>query len=172
MLDGLYVGRRRIAGKRLVPNRGGPKSGHSPALFRASAFRITLYSFRASDRSPRKVLFFPRSGGGYVARVTAGDPVNRHIPSVDVLFRSVAQHAGPRAFGVMLTGMGADGAQAMRTMRDRGACKLVQDEATCVVFGMPRAAIAAGAADEVLPLLDIPRRLAERIAQAGPARLA
>lgn len=111
-------------------------------------------------------LHVERSAGGYVARVTAGDPVNRHIPSVDVLFRSVAQHAGPRAFGVMLTGMGADGAQAMRVMRDRGAFNLVQDEASCVVFGMPRAAIAEGAADEVLPLMEIPKRLAERVIQA------
>ena len=109
-------------------------------------------------------LHVERSAGGYVARVAAGEPVNRHIPSVDVLFRSVAQHAGPRAFGVMLTGMGADGAQAMRVMRDRGAFNLVQDEASCVVFGMPRAAIAAGAADEVLPLMEIPRRLVERVA--------
>ena len=111
-------------------------------------------------------LHVERSAGGYVARVTAGDPVNRHIPSVDVLFRSVAQHAGPRAFGVMLTGMGADGAEAMRVMRDRGAFNLVQDEASCVVFGMPRAAIAAGAADEVLPLMEIPKRLAERVSLA------
>ena len=96
-----------------------------------------------------------------------GEPVNRHKPSVDVLFRSVAKHAGPRATGVMLTGMGADGATAMREMRDRGAWNLVQDEASCVVFGMPREAIAAGAANEVLPLDQMARHLLQRVAQQG-----
>ena len=104
--------------------------------------------------------------GGYVARVRDGEPVNRHKPSVDVLFRSVARWAGARATGVMLTGMGADGALAMREMRDHGAFNLVQDEASCVVFGMPREAIAAGAADEVLPLAAMAQRLAARL---GPA---
>ncbi|MGZ5272281.1 MAG: CheB methylesterase domain-containing protein, partial [Ramlibacter sp.] len=101
-----------------------------------------------------------------VARVRDGEPVNRHKPSVDVLFRSVARWAGARATGVMLTGMGADGALAMREMRERGAFNLVQDEASCVVFGMPREAIAAGAADEVLPLGAMAQRLAARL---GPA---
>jgi two-component system chemotaxis response regulator CheB len=103
--------------------------------------------------------------GGYVARVLDGEPVNRHKPSVDVLFRSVARWAGARATGLMLTGMGADGASAMREMRDRGAYNLVQDEASCVVFGMPREAIAAGAADEVLPLHAIAQRLLARVRQ-------
>ncbi|HZY19170.1 MAG TPA: chemotaxis response regulator protein-glutamate methylesterase [Ramlibacter sp.] len=97
--------------------------------------------------------------GGYVAKVTDGEPVNRHKPSVDVLFRSVARCAGARATGMMLTGMGADGATAMREMRDRGAWNLVQDEASCVVFGMPREAIAAGAANEVVPLPAMAQRL-------------
>jgi two-component system chemotaxis response regulator CheB len=96
--------------------------------------------------------------------VTEGEPVNRHQPSVEVLFRSVAAHAGPRASGIMLTGMGADGARAMREMRDRGAYNFVQDEASCVVFGMPREAIAAGAADEVLPLRAIAQRLLAHLA--------
>ena len=104
-----------------------------------------------------------RSGANYIARITEGDPVNRHRPSVEVLFKSAARVAGPNAVGIMLTGMGADGASAMREMRDAGSYNLVQDEATCVVFGMPREAIAAGAADEVLPLAQIAPRLIERL---------
>ena len=111
-----------------------------------------------------------RSGANYLARVRDGDPVNRHRPSVEVLFASAARVAGPNALGVMLTGMGADGARAMRAMRDAGAFNLCQDEASCVVFGMPREAIAAGAADEVLPLEAIAPRLLERLrATAGLA---
>jgi two-component system chemotaxis response regulator CheB len=109
-----------------------------------------------------------RSGANYIARVVEGDPVNRHRPSVDVLFRSAARVAGPNAVGIMLTGMGADGAAAMKEMRDAGSYNLVQDEASCVVFGMPREAIAAGAAHEVLPLAQIAPRLIERLrASAG-----
>jgi two-component system chemotaxis response regulator CheB len=93
-----------------------------------------------------------KSGANYVARVADGDPVNRHKPSVEVLFKSAATCVGPNAMGIMLTGMGADGAKAMREMRDAGAHCVAQDEATCVVFGMPREAIAAGAVHEVLPL--------------------
>jgi two-component system chemotaxis response regulator CheB len=96
-----------------------------------------------------------RSGANYVARVHDGDPVNRHKPSVEVLFRSGARVVGPNAIGIMLTGMGADGAKAMREMRDAGAYCVAQNEASCVVFGMPREAIAAGAVQEVLPLKDI-----------------
>ena len=84
-----------------------------------------------------------RSGANYIARVRDGEPVNRHRPSVDVLFESAARVVGPNALGVMLTGMGADGAQAMREMRDAGSYNICQDEASCVVFGMPREAIAA-----------------------------
>lgn len=104
-----------------------------------------------------------RQAAGYVAEVHDGEPVNRHRPSVEVLFRSVAHCAGRNAIGVMLTGMGADGATGMRAMRDAGAYNLVQDEATCVVFGMPREAIAAGAADEILPLQRISTRLLQRL---------
>ncbi|HEX5310197.1 chemotaxis response regulator protein-glutamate methylesterase [Aquabacterium sp.] len=93
-----------------------------------------------------------RSGANYIARVQDGDPVNRHKPSVEVLFKSAARVVGPNAIGIMLTGMGADGAKAMREMRDAGAYCVAQDEASCVVFGMPREAIAAGAVQEVLPL--------------------
>jgi two-component system chemotaxis response regulator CheB len=104
-----------------------------------------------------------KSGANYIARVQDGDPVNRHKPSVEVLFRSAARVAGPNAIGIMLTGMGADGARAMREMRDAGGYNYVQDEASCVVFGMPREAIAAGAAHEVLPLGQIAPRLVERL---------
>jgi len=111
-----------------------------------------------------------RAGGGYLARVSEGEPVQGHQPSVEVLFRSVAAAAGPHATGIMLTGMGGDGALAMREMRERGAWNLVQDEASCVVFGMPREAIAQGAADEVLPLARIaPRLLTHLAARRQPA---
>jgi len=104
-----------------------------------------------------------RSGANYVARVRDGEPVNRHKPSVQVLFESAARAVGPNALAVMLTGMGADGAQAMRVMRDAGSYNICQDEASCVVFGMPREAIARGAAHEVLPLARIAAALAARL---------
>jgi len=104
-----------------------------------------------------------RSGANYVARVRDGDPVNRHKPSVEVLFQSGARVVGPNAFGIMLTGMGADGARAMKEMRDAGSYNLCQDEASCVVFGMPREAIAHGAAHEVLPLAQIAPQLIQRL---------
>jgi two-component system chemotaxis response regulator CheB len=111
-----------------------------------------------------------RSGANYVARVRDGEPVNRHKPSVEVLFESAARVVGPNALGVMLTGMGGDGAKAMRQMREAGSWNVAQDEASCVVFGMPREAIAAGAAHEVLPLPAIAARLIERLrSTAGQA---
>ena len=111
-----------------------------------------------------------RSGANYIARVQDGEPVNRHKPSVEVLFESAARVVSRNALGVMLTGMGADGAKAMRSMRDAGSYNLVQDENSCVVFGMPREAIAHGAAHEVLPLTQIAPRLIEWLrANAGLA---
>jgi two-component system, chemotaxis family, protein-glutamate methylesterase/glutaminase len=104
-----------------------------------------------------------RSGANYIARVRDGEPVNRHKPSVEVLFGSAARVVGPNALGVMLTGMGADGARAMKVMRDAGSWNVCQDEASCVVFGMPREAIAHGAAHEVMPLLKIASALIERL---------
>jgi len=104
-----------------------------------------------------------RSGSNYVARVSDGEPVNRHKPSVEALFVSAARVVGPNALGVMLTGMGADGATAMKAMRDAGSWNLAQDEASCVVFGMPREAIAQGAAHEVLPVTQIGPKLIERL---------
>ncbi|MDZ4145164.1 MAG: chemotaxis response regulator protein-glutamate methylesterase [Burkholderiales bacterium] len=108
-----------------------------------------------------------RSGANYIARLDDSEPVNRHKPSVDVLFHSVAVNVGPNAVGVMLTGMGKDGTVAMREMRDAGARNIAQDEASCVVFGMPREAIAAGAVEEVLPLQDIARRVLELVRGSG-----
>jgi len=102
-----------------------------------------------------KQFYISRSGANYVAVVDDGEPVNRHKPSVEVLFNSAAQVAGRNAYAIMLTGMGNDGAKAMRGMRDAGSYNYVQDEASCIVFGMPKEAIAAGAADEVLPLVQI-----------------
>lgn len=111
-----------------------------------------------------------RSGANYIARVQDGEPVNRHKPSVEVLFESAARVVGRNALAVMLTGMGADGAKAMRSMRDAGSYNLVQDENSCVVFGMPREAIAHGAANEVLPLTQIAPRLIDWLrANAGLA---
>ncbi|MDE2298166.1 MAG: hypothetical protein KGK18_08355, partial [Burkholderiales bacterium] len=111
-----------------------------------------------------------RSGANYIARVQDGEPVNRHKPSVEVLFESAARVVGRNALAVMLTGMGADGARAMRAMRDAGSWNIAQDEASCVVFGMPREAIAHGAAHEVLPLAQIAPRLIEWLrANAGAA---
>ena len=109
-----------------------------------------------------------RSGSNYVAVVEDTEPVNRHRPSVEVLFRSAARVLGPNAIGIMLTGMGGDGAQAMREMKDAGSYNYVQDETSCVVFGMPRMAIQAGAAHEILPLNQIATALLNRLA-SNPA---
>jgi two-component system chemotaxis response regulator CheB len=108
-----------------------------------------------------------RSGANYLAVLDDCEPVNRHRPSVEVMFKSAAKSAGPNVLGVMLTGMGRDGAAAMREMRDAGAYNVAQDEASCVVFGMPREAIAAGAVDEILPLLKIADHLLERLRSTG-----
>ena len=107
--------------------------------------------------------YLARSGANYVAVVDDSPPVNRHKPSVEVLFKSAAAVVGRNAYGIMLTGMGGDGAAAMREMRDAGSYNYVQDEASCIVFGMPREAIAHGAADEVLPLSQIAQALIARL---------
>ena len=104
-----------------------------------------------------------RSGENYVCRVRDGEPVNRHKPSVEVLFKSAARVVGPNAYGVMLTGMGADGATAMRELKDAGSWNVAQDAATSVVFGMPKEAIAAGAVHQVLALSAIAPKLLERL---------
>ncbi|TKB65751.1 MAG: chemotaxis response regulator protein-glutamate methylesterase [Nitrospira sp.] len=96
-----------------------------------------------------------RSGARYTVRINQDPPVNRHRPSVDVTFASVARCAGANAVGVILTGMGGDGAKELLTMKQAGAFTIAQDEASCVVFGMPKEAIKAGAVDKVLPLSEI-----------------
>ena len=97
-----------------------------------------------------------RSGARYTVRINQDPPVNRHRPSVDVMFASVAQYAGANAVGVILTGMGGDGAKEMLTMKQAGAFTIAQDEASCVVFGMPKEAIKLGGVDKILPLSEIP----------------
>ena len=96
-----------------------------------------------------------KAGGQYFAVVLDGPPVNRHKPSVDVLFRAVAGCAGRDVLAILLTGMGDDGARGMKLLHDQGARTLAQDEQTCVVFGMPKEAIALGAVDEVLPITQV-----------------
>jgi len=112
-------------------------------------------------------LLLKRSGANYVTELSQGPPVNRHRPSVDVLFRSAANCAGKNALGVILTGMGKDGAAGMLEMKQAGAWNVAQDEASCVVFGMPKEAIATGGVDEVLPLREIPRWIMGRLGSLG-----
>ncbi|HEY1809415.1 MAG TPA: chemotaxis response regulator protein-glutamate methylesterase [Acidobacteriaceae bacterium] len=100
-------------------------------------------------------LLLQRSGARYYVEVKDGPLVCRHRPSVDVLFRSAARYAGPNAVGVILTGMGDDGARGMLEMKQAGASTIAQDEATCVVFGMPKEAIKLNGVDRVLPLESI-----------------
>jgi two-component system chemotaxis response regulator CheB len=106
-----------------------------------------------------KHLLLIRDGARYVCRLDDGPPVNRHKPSVDVLFRSVAQQAGRNAIGVILTGMGKDGAAGLKEMRDAGSRTIAQDEATSIVWGMPGEAVAVGAAADVLPLCEVHTRV-------------
>ena len=141
---------------------------HMPELFtRAFANRldglcaITVKEAESNDTVIRgRALIAPgnhhlllkRSGARYYVEIKDGPLVCRHRPSVDVLFRSAARYAGPNAVGVILTGMGDDGARGMLEMKQAGARTIAQDEASCVVFGMPKEAIKLGAADKVLPL--------------------
>ena len=141
---------------------------HMPEMFTAafaarldSLCEITIQEARNGQRVlPGLALIAPggkhmqlaRSGAQYIVEVKDGPPVNRHRPSVDVLFRSVAKYAGRNAMGVIMTGMGDDGARGLREMREAGAYTLAQDEASCVVYGMPREAVKHGAVDRILPL--------------------
>ena len=102
-----------------------------------------------------------RAGASYEVRITDEPPVNRFRPSVDVLFNSCARHIGKHTISAILTGMGRDGADGMRQLHDAGAMTIAQDEKTCVVFGMPKEAIAAGGVREVLPLDKIAGRIAK-----------
>jgi two-component system chemotaxis response regulator CheB len=97
-------------------------------------------------------LLLKRSGARYYVELNDGLPVNRHRPSVDVLFRSTARFAGKNAIGILMTGMGNDGAQGMLEMKTASAHTIAQDEKSCVVFGMPKEAIKLGAADKIPPL--------------------
>jgi two-component system chemotaxis response regulator CheB len=110
-----------------------------------------------------KHLLLHRSGARYHVQVKDGPLVSRHRPSVDVLFRSTARYAGKNAVGVIMTGMGDDGAHGMREMHDTGAYTIAQDEKTCVVFGMPKEAIERGGVDAILPLQKIAREIQEQV---------
>ena len=109
-------------------------------------------------------LLLKRSGANYMTELNQGPPVNRHRPSVDVLFRSAANVAGANALGIILTGMGKDGAQGLLEMRQAGCHTIAQDEESCIVFGMPKEAINMGGACEVLPLQGIARHTLEYLA--------
>lgn len=112
-------------------------------------------------------LLLKRSGANYVIKLSQEPPVNRHRPSVDVLFRSAANHAGANAIGVILTGMGKDGALGMLEMRQKGAYNFAQNEDTCVVFGMPKEAIAVAAVNETVPLYDMGNKVMAHLATLG-----
>ena len=116
-------------------------------------------------------LLLTRSGANYMTQLDQGPPVNRHRPSVDVLFNSAAKFAGKNAVGVILTGMGKDGAQGMLEMKHAGSQNFAQDEASCVVFGMPREAIAVGAVDEVAAIKDLPGKVMHYLATQGSRAL-
>lgn len=112
-------------------------------------------------------LLLKRSGANYICELNQGPPVNRHRPSVDVLFRSAANCAGGNAIGVILTGMGKDGAAGMLEMKQAGAYNFAQDEASCVVFGMPKEAINLGGVDEIVPLPEMATRVMKHLASLG-----
>ena len=146
-----------------------PKAFSTPFAKRMNACcQMTVYE--ASDGQPvlpghvyiapgDRHLLLVRDGARYICRLDDGEPVNRHKPSVDVLFRSVAQQAGRNAIGVILTGMGKDGALGLKEMREAGSPTIAQDEATSVVWGMPGEAVAINAAVQVLPLEAISARI-------------
>ncbi|MES2674767.1 MAG: chemotaxis response regulator protein-glutamate methylesterase [Pseudomonadota bacterium] len=150
---------------------------HMPEKFTAlfaqrlnSICQVEVKEAESGDRLiPGRVIIAPgghhleiqRSGAQYVAKVFRGPAVNRHCPSVDVLFRSAAQAAGRNVTGIIMTGMGDDGARGLLEMRNAGARTIAQDEASCVVFGMPKEAINLGAAKEILSLAKISVALEE-----------
>ena len=108
-----------------------------------------------------------RSGGNYLVQIKGGPRVHYQRPSVDVMFHSVAKHAGRNAVGVILTGMGADGAKGMLAMHQNGAYNISQDEQTCVVFGMPKEAIKLGGVHEIQPLHKVPKAIFNALARNG-----
>lgn len=148
---------------------------HMPEMFTAAfAKRLdglcALHVVEAQDGDPvcAGVVFIApghshmrirRAGSSFVVDLSQSPPVNRHRPAVDVLFNSAAELIGKRAIGVILTGMGKDGANGLKLMHDAGAYTMAQDKDSCVVFGMPRAAIEVGAVDEVVSLSALAERL-------------
>jgi two-component system chemotaxis response regulator CheB len=158
---------------------------HMPAQFtEAFAQRLdTLGALRVLEARegdqvlPGRVLIAPggihmelsRSGAFYSTHLLRGEPVHHQIPAVDILFDSVARQAGGNAIGVLLTGMGADGARGLLTMREAGAWTLAQDEASSVVWGMPGEAVRMGAACEMASLQDMPRAMAAALRRSEPA---
>jgi len=150
---------------------------HMPPKFTASfaerlnnQCELEVREARSGDRlKPGVALVAPggyhmeimRAGGGYAVRVHEDEPVNRHRPSVDVLFNSAARIAGANALGIILTGMGSDGARGLQAMRMAGAHTIAQDEKSCVVFGMPEQAIRHGAVCEIVSLERIAARIIE-----------
>ena len=112
-----------------------------------------------------------RSGARYYVQVKTGPLVHHQRPSADVMFSSVAEYAGTNAAGVILTGMGADGAKGLLKMREAGARTVAQDEKSCVVFGMPKEAIAVGGVDEVLPLRDIAQGVMRQLHALGSSAI-
>ena len=148
---------------------------HMPEKFTASfaerlnnLCEITVKEAQSNDRVlPGLALIAPggkhmllkRNGAQYQVEVIDGPLVNRHRPSVDVLFRSAAKSAGKNAIGIIMTGMGDDGARGLKELQEAGADTIAQDEKSCVVFGMPKEAIALGAADKVMALEAIPAEI-------------
>lgn len=126
-----------------------------------------VMSGRALIAPGNRHMLLTRSSASYAVEVVDGPLVSRHRPSVDLLFRSVAQAAGPNAVGVIMTGMGSDGADGLLEMKQAGAATIAQDEPSCVVFGMPKEAIARGAVDDVAPLTHIPELILRRTSAPG-----
>jgi two-component system chemotaxis response regulator CheB len=134
--------------------------------------KITVKEAQTNDRvAPGRALIAPggkhmllrRSGAQYFVEVIDGPLVNRHRPSVDVLFRSVAKAAGVNALGIIMTGMGDDGAAGLLEMRKAGARTIAQDESSCVVYGMPKEAVKRGAVEKTVPLDLIDREIQQQI---------
>jgi two-component system chemotaxis response regulator CheB len=159
---------------------------HIPALFSAhfavrmnDLCELTVCEARQGQRiEPGHVYIAPgdrhlgiaRKPKGYICQLEDGPPVNRHIPSVDMLFRSAVNATGADTIGVLLTGMGRDGARGLKELQETGARTIVQDESTSVVWGMPGAAVELGAADSILPLGQIADRIMTLLQGAGPVQ--
>ncbi|MEE8397259.1 MAG: chemotaxis response regulator protein-glutamate methylesterase [bacterium] len=122
---------------------------------------------RALIAPGEKQMIVKRSGGMYRVKVFEGEKVSGHCPSVDVLMHSVAKDVGSNALGIMLTGMGGDGSDGMLAMRKAGAWNIAQDEATCIVFGMPKVAFEKGGAETLVPLEEIPGKVIQRLSRRG-----